>query len=554
MRRRRGIVAALAGLVLALAGCGAPAEPARSDIFRIGTTSGIDSMNPFVGINEDGYSAWMHMYPTLLQYDTSRPGLPYRPSLAESWKLAPDGLSLTFTIRQGARWSDGTPLDASDAAWSLDVFHRYNDSAAAAWSVGSSITSVTAPNARTLVLRFKERSALSLYDVATTPLLPEQVWGPYATGDGSGLKTFDNTPSDGRPMVGGGPFLLERYRQGETAIFTANPHWYGDKPSIRSFGLQTFRAPDAMITALASGGLDAALGVPPTGLPALQSAGIQTQAQPALALRDLIINSNPDKPAHRELLDRDVRRAMEHAVDRKEIAEVAWVGKATPGGSVLPPVSALNGQNWHNSRLQTVSFDLDEARRILDRLGFARGEDGVRLAHGHRMEYEVMFSEDEKGPGDRAFQIIKQDFESIGIRLAQRKLDASATWDAIYCGDDCAYRDFDLAMWNWHPAPDPDFLMSSLTCEQWGSWNDTGYCDKEFDSLNARQKRTLNPAERKKLIDQMQQKIYDDRPYIVLTYDERIDAWSRQWTGLVPSSQGFFNNRSTQSMEAVRRR
>ncbi|GMA38400.1 ABC transporter substrate-binding protein [Mobilicoccus caccae] len=304
MRRARRGVAALAGLGLVLAGCGTSAAPARGEVFRIGTTSGIDSMNPFVGINEEGYSAWMHMYPSLLQYDTSKPDLPYRPSLAESWKLADDGLSLRFTIREGARWSDGEPLDATDAAWSLNVFREFHETAAAGWSVGSTIESVTAPDARTLVLRFTERSALSLYDVATTPLLPPQVWEKYAGGDGSALKTFDNTPEGGEAMVGGGPFVLSRYRQGETAIFTANPHWYGDKPSIQQFGLQTFRAPDAMITALASGDLDAAYGVPPTGLKALESANVETHGEPALALRDLIINSNPDKPKNRELLDR----------------------------------------------------------------------------------------------------------------------------------------------------------------------------------------------------------------------------------------------------------
>lgn len=544
---------------LALSACSAAPQapldaPAGSNVLRIGTTSGIDSMNPFVGINEDGYSVWMHMYPSLLQYDTTKNDAPYKGSLAESWQLSEDGLTLTFKIRQGAQWSDGEPLDAEDAAWSLGIFHQFNESVASGWSVGSNITSITAPDPTTLVLSFKEPSALSIYNVATTPLLPEQVWGAHAGGDGAALKTFSNLPEAGTTMVSGGPFILTQYRQGEVAVFETNPNWYGEKPKVAGFGLQTYKVADAMITALAAGNLDAAYGVPPTALSALEAADVTISTEPALVLRDLLINSNPDKPKKRELLLPNVRKALEHAVNRAEIVEIAWVGRAEPGDSILPPVTSTAGQMWYNDDLRTISYDLDEANRLLDAEGLTRGSDGVRLADGERMQYEVIFADDESGPGDRAFQIIKADFEKIGIVITQRKLDASAAWDAIYCGDDCQYRDFDLAMWNWHPARDPNFLMSSLTCQQWGSWNDVGYCDKDFDELNERQRMAIDPVERKAILDEMQQKIYDDRPYIVLTYDQRIDAWSKGWDGLVPTSQGFFNNWSTQSLESAHRR
>ncbi|MDN5793710.1 MAG: ABC transporter substrate-binding protein [Brevibacterium aurantiacum] len=270
-----------------------------------------------------------------------------------------------------------------------------------------------------------------------------------------------------------------------------------------------------------------------------------------MAMRDFIINSNPDKPKNRELLDPKVRKAMEQAINRQAIVDTAWVGEAEPGSTIIAPVSASNGQQWHNDKVKTVEYSIDQANRLLDEAGYKMGSGGVRVANGHQMKYEVIFADDESGPGDRAFEIIKADFDKIGIKLSQRKLDASATFDAIYCGDDCAYRDFDLAMWDWFPGQDPDFMLSSLTCEQYGDWNDSGYCNKEFDALREKQAETLDPVERKAIIDQMQQKIYDDRPYIILTYDVRIDAWSPQWEGFVESPQGFFNNWSTQTLESV---
>lgn len=556
-RFTKAAIVPVATAALLLTGCTPSGEGGENgqNILRIGVTSDIDSMNPFVGINEIAYAVWMHIYPSLLQYDTSDPGAPYKGSLAEDWELSDDGLTLTFTIRDGATWSDGEALDAEDVVWSLELFHRYNDTIAAGWSVGSNITSIEAPDAHTVVLTMAEPSALSLTNVATTPLLPEQVWAEYATGDGEALKTLENIPQGDEPMVSGGPFVLTQYRKGELAVFSVNPNWYGEKPSIDGFGVQTYKVADAMITALANGSIDAAGGVPPTGVATLEKAGVTIDSYPALALRDFAINSNPDKPDNRELLNPNVRKAMEHAIDRDEIVATAWVGKASPGDSVLPPTTGTGGQLWYNENLETIGYDIDEANRLLDAEGFARGSDGIRLADdGTPMSYEVIFADDESGPGDRAFQIIKAGFEKIGISITQRKLDTSATWDAIYCGDDCQYRDFDLFMWNWHPGQDPNFMMSAMTCEQWGSWNDVGYCNPLIDELNEQQAKAVDPAERKAIIDEMQQIIYNDRPYIILTYDVRNDAWSSNWEGLVRSTQGFFNSRSTQTLEQAHKK
>ena len=166
------------------------------------------------------------------------------------------------------------------------------------------------------------------------------------------------------------------------------------------------------------------------------------------------------------------------------------------------------------------------------------------------MSYEVVFPQDEEGAGDRAFQIIQQDFKQIGIDLRQKRLDDNAAWNAMYCGGKCGY-DFDIAMWDWFPAADPDFMLSVLTCDQYGSWNDTGYCNPAYDKLYAEQKAATDPAERQRIIFQMQQMAFEDRPYIILTYDQRLDAWSPKWTGFVESTQGIFNAFSTQSLTSV---
>jgi peptide/nickel transport system substrate-binding protein len=166
------------------------------------------------------------------------------------------------------------------------------------------------------------------------------------------------------------------------------------------------------------------------------------------------------------------------------------------------------------------------------------------------MSYKVVFPQDEEGAGDRAFQIIQQDFKEIGIQLSQDRLDDNAAWNAMYCGGNCGY-DFDLAMWDWFPAADPDFILSVLTCDQFGNWNDSGYCNPAYDKLYKEQKSEVDPAKRQQIIFEMQKMVYNDRPYIILTYDKRLDAWSKSWEGFVESTQGIFNSFSTQSLTSV---
>jgi peptide/nickel transport system substrate-binding protein len=510
-------------------------------------------LNPFVGFNQDDYSTWMYIYPSLLQYDTTTPTYDYIPGFATDWKRSADGLTLTFHTRPDVKWSDGQPLTADDVAWTFDTIKRYANGPTGAWA--GSVTflkSIDAPDPNTVVATYTKPSGTALFDLGLTPILPPQTWSNYATGDGKGLKTFPNEPEGDTPLVGGGPFVLTEYRKNDIALFQTNPNWYGDKPHIDGFGLQFYRDEDAMVTALKTDQLDAINEIPPTSVKTLQGAGMKVYQGQALSLRDFIINVDPNKTQHRELLDPKVREALEYAIDRESIVKTAWLGYASPGSTIIPAGNATGGVEWHDNAVQPLPFDLDKANQILDSLGYAKGSDGIRVADGHPMSYEVVFPQDEEGAGDRAFQIIQQDFKQIGVEISQKRLDDNAAWNAMYCGSKCGY-DFDLAMWDWFPAADPDFILAVLTCKQLGDWNDTGYCSTAYDKLYEEQKSTIDPQARQKIVFRMQQLAFADRPYIILTYDRRLDAWSKSWAGFVESTQGIFNNFSTQSLTSVHR-
>ena len=511
---------------------------------RLGSSSSIDSLNPFVAINQDAYSTFEYIYPELVQYNSK---MQFAPDFATSWKQSADGKVWTFKTQPNATWSDGKPMTAKDAAWTYSTILKFAKTTAGNQAATlTNLKSAAAPDDTTLVLTYSVPVANVLSNLEQLEILPQHVWGKYATGKGLALKRYSNAPTDGHPVVSGGPFELVKFKKDQIALFQRNPHWYGQKPHIDGYGIQFYANDDAMVTALKNGEIDAVEGLPATSMKSVKQAGGFTVNQsPGEEFHDFIFNSNPKKPKNRELLNPKVRTAFEYATNRQQIVKTAWLGTAQPDWSVIPPAS---GGGWHDQSVTPLSYNLAKANAILDQLGYKKGSNGIRVANGHEMSYQVIFPS--SGADERAFEIIQHDLSSVGIKLALKHMDSSAAWNAIIAPKG-KYLNFDLAMWDWVPLVDPDFILSAMTCGSYNSWNDSGYCNPAYDKLYKEQARATDSAKRHQIVDKMQQMLYRDKPYIVLEYENIIDAWSKKWDGFVESPQGLYNSLSKGDLLSV---
>jgi peptide/nickel transport system substrate-binding protein len=545
--RRAALALLLVLALVAAAGCGGSKKSSsKGDVkeggtLRLGTSSRIDSLNPFVAFNQDAYTTFMYIYPFLVQYDRN---LHFAPDFATKWEVSNDGKTWTFHTRPGAKWSDGKPLTAADAAFTINTDVAYQKTTAAnAAGLIAHIKNATAPDANTLVIHYEAPVGNVLGQMQQLAILPKHVWAKQAANKGKNLKSFPNAA----PIVSGGAFQLTKFKKDQIALFKRNANFYGPKPHIDGFGLRMFSNDDAMISALKAHELDAIESVPPTALATVKKAGFVVNQVPAVTENDFIFNSNPKKTSHRELLNPKLREAFEHAIDRQKITHVVWLDTAKPGASIIPPATGA----WHNPEVKPASFDIALANTKLDSLGYKRGAGGIRVADGHKMSYAVITPNDLTGV-DRTFQIIQADFKKIGVNLTQKSLDSSAAFDAITAPDG-KYLNFDLALWDWVPLIDPDFMLSVVTCDQYNGWSDTGYCNKAYDAMYAKQGTTLDQKERRLIVRQMQEKLARDRPYIFLNYESWISAHSKGWDGFVDSPQGPFNSLSKQSLTEVHR-
>lgn len=527
-------------LVLAACGSGASTTPGGGDgsstsvdtaqavdggILRIGYTDPPDGINPFVGSNQVSYIIFQEMYPALVQYDEN---YELTGDWAESWTVSDDNRTYTFALRPGA-WSDGTPLTSADAVWTFETVLKYKDVSTglmAAYIDG--VESVEAPNDQTLIVTYAKPKATALANLQPFYILPKHVFEQHVGNGGKGLDKWD-MKAEGE-LVGGGPFTVKAYDEKGTTLLERNPGYYGPKPHLDAIGITVYQNPDAMVSAFKAGEIDAMDKVPVTLVEQIKAMpDVQVVEGLVPDVVNIGFNANPKKTNHRELLDPVVKNAMAHAVNRDKIIETVYNGYAEPAASILTPIAG----DYLDPSIAPETYDLALANKLLDDAGYAKGADGIRTTpEGERMSYEVILPTDIQGQ-QRKFEIIQEDWKAIGIETVGKPMDGSAAWDAMMAPDG-KYLDFDIHMWSWLGYIDPDFMLMTVMCDQYGNWSDTGYCNPEYDALYAKQAVEMDPAKRIELVHEMQQILYRDHPYIFIAQSEFIRAYKGNWTGITP--------------------
>jgi len=525
--KRIFLLTLIALLTLLLASCGgsepaapaeeatpeaeAPAESLEPATLTVGTTYIWDTANPAFG--------WYNYTLRYMLYDTlvEEMGISdFQPGLAEEWSVSKDGLVWTFKIREGVTFHDGTPCDANAVAWSLN------------WTIENEIETfsfylvnfaeIVALDGTTLQVTLSDPVGNMEYLLMYVWILPESVWGEM---DYDTIMEFEDLSAG----IGTGPYVLKEWSEGEYLILEANKDYWRGAPAIDQVIWREYATEDAMVQALIAGEIDVVSSVPSTAIQTLQAAGnIEVPIMNSTTIDELIINSHENGSQPASLWDSAVRLAIAYATDKQQIINVAYLGYADALGPVVP---ASMG-DWHNRDIIDIPFDIAEGNRVLDEAGYVDSDgDGVReYSDGTPLEYRLYASDDASNA--RILEIISDGLARVGIAAPPTLMDEDSLI-GLYPDFD-----FDLIYWGWGLDPDPDFAMLIFTCDQReeGGWSDSGYCDETFEEMYIEQGITVDHAARRELIWKMQEQIFNDRPYIVLTNAKNIQAYrSDRFTG-----------------------
>jgi peptide/nickel transport system substrate-binding protein len=566
--RRAGIwlVVALAA-IFAATGCGGSETTAggtgtgegnvvKGGILRVGTINYVDSLNPFNYIESQSVNAFIMIYPQLVQYAYTDGKYEIEGDWAKSWETSPDGKDWTFQLIPGGKWSDGQPLTADDAVWTINTTVKFADGATAVQAAAlQHVESAEAPDPNTLVIHYESPVGNVLAQLEQLFILPRHVWEPLAAGNGKGLKTYQ--PQNHMPVVSGGAYRLKSYEKKGTTVYTADPDYWGPKSNAEAVALTYYTNADAMISDLKQGQLDWVDQVPFSAVDAVKrDDNLVVETVPGAETTNITWNSNPRKPKNRELLDPQVKKALSMCVDRDKIIEVVFSGYAETVESLPGHISPLE-----NPDLGPLEYDCAAGNQMLDDLGYEKGSDGIRVAPAttgehaqpeHKMAYEIIVPNSLNFNGEREFEIVKEGFAQAGVDVTIKPGGDSTAAYALETGDNCdaakstGYDSFDIAMWDWIGYVDPDFMLSVVTKGQWCSWSDTGWDDPAYDKLYDQQGTAVDPEERKQIVYEMQKMIYDNFLYTQLVNLDDIEAHTKAWDGFSPALDAYSKKFYTQ--------
>jgi peptide/nickel transport system substrate-binding protein len=474
------------GVLLAVIG----ADPPSLDPHQESTFANIELVAP--------------LYSTLLQLD------PYHypkiiGDLATEWKIAPDGLTYTFKIRQGVRFHDGSPLTATDVKATYDkIVFPPPGVASIRKNAYTAVERVEAPDPSTVVFKLKFPSASLLSNLASpwNVILPKK----YLDKDPNYFKTN---------VVGSGPFKFKNYTRGSTFEGERNPDYFiKDRPYLD--GYKFFISPETSVRAAAIRSGRAYIEF--RDLPNAEVESIKKQLGDKIVVQEtpmtgqwgLAIN-NTAKPFN----DVRVRKAISLGIDRYTMGRVLYplTGLKYVGGLMRP------GSEWgmpeaELQKLPGFGKDIEknraEARRLLAEAGYPNGLKVVLKNRNVKLPYQ-----------DFAVFLI-QEWRKIGIEAEHRPLETAAWFN-----DGQTTGNFELMV-----APtvefmdDPDQFLGRYATGSTQNWG--RFSDPRIDDLFSRQARALDTQERKKLINEMEKIVLENAYFTTgLWWTRNLVQWAK---------------------------
>ena len=542
--------AAAAALVAGAAQAGSHSERGADGEVRILYWQAPSTQNPYLsGGTKDIESSSLVLEP-LANYDPAGemvPTLAEEIPTLENGGVAADLKSITWKLKKGVTWSDGTPFTSADVVFSAE-YCMHPEGGCNATPKFSDVTKVEAVDEHTVKITFGVAKPFP--------------YGPFVGNDSPiiqkaqfencmGAKAPECTTENFGP-IGTGPFKVTEFKANDTVLYDMNEKYREEgKPH---FSKVLFKgggdAASAARSVLETGEFDYAwnLQVEPEILSRMEAAGKGTViAAFGPSVERLMINkTNPDpalgeergtvKHPHPFLTDKNVVRALSLAIDRAILVEAGYgaAGKVTCNVLPAPDAYASTNNDWCKTQ------DVEAAKKLLADAGWADSDgDGVLEKDGVKLSVLYQTSTNSVRQGTQA--LIKQMWNEIGVEVELKNISASVFFGGDQSSPDTFQKFFaDVEMYtNNFNGTDPEAYMGSWTCKQipspenqWVANNMPRYYNPEYDALSAKYSTTAEPAERQRIAKTLNDMLMEDGAIVPLIHRGRVAAHSNTLEGV----------------------
>lgn len=539
-----------AAMVAGLAGCGSSAakettaasdnNQTTAESTEAGSTTGEkilkvqvgpdpETVDPALNSAIDGGNMILHAFEGLLTLDENGQ---LKEGQAESWETSEDGLTWTFHLRDGLKWSDGTDLTAKDFVYSWQRVCDPNVAAPYAETVlgmvkgydeavAGDITKldVQAPDEKTVVVNLANPCSYFGELAAFATLNPVQQATVEANGDA--WATSADT------YISNGPFMMTEWVPGSHITFSKNPnYWNAEAIKLDKLEFELIEDSNAAYSAYTSGEVDMIKDVPTEEIPSLQG-NDDFHVEPIIGTYYVSLNLQKEY-----FQDARVRKALSLAIDRNYVANTLMQGTYSPASSIVGPgwldtdgSSFAENANGGTPYIDNDNFDanLEEAKKLLEEAGYPNGEGFP----------QIEYTTNDAGYHKVVAEYLQQAWAAIGIDLKVNIVDWASFTPMRRNGE------FDVARNGWvGDYTDPSNILE-LFCTTNGN-NDGKYTNADFDAAIEDSRVTTDATTRSADLHKAEDTLMNDAGCIPIAYYNDFWLQSSKITGSWHSANGYW--------------
>jgi len=539
MFKKVGLSIYLALLILCF-----PLAASAANVVTLGIYQEPENLNTYIGVQ----TVITYVHRPFAEYlvDVDDQGK-YFPVLAEvvptveNGGVSADGLTITYELKKGVKWSDGAPFTAADVKFTWQAIAN-PDNLVKSRSGYELIESVETPDDYTAVVKYKEYYAPYLTRFA--PVLPKHILGD--------LPNMNDAPYNRMP-IGTGPFKVTEWVSGDHITMEKNPLYReADKVKLDKLFFKIIPSREVGIAQLQAGDIDGVWDLIEAQIPMMEkNPEVSLYLANGLTSERLIMNhsatvapnnGNPDYP-HRILADIRVRKAIEYAINKKLIVDKLLYGKAKLGTSEIPDGWAAN------TNIEPTPYDPEKAKKLLDEAGWKPGADGIRVKDGVRLRLKLTTTTGNK-LREMVQQVLVAQMKKVGVEFFIENVPSSVLFGSWANDADRKKGRYDILMYTTGPGIDPHqqyegyFHSKNIptTANGGSGYNYTRHRDAQLDqylemagkapSMELRAEAYRNAQVR---VSEIVPHIYIYRRLSVHAFRNRVIGWKANGYGIIDS-------------------
>lgn len=490
----------------------ASGTPAPEHVLRIVNVGAIDGSNPLARSQPAGTDLDLLVYGYFFEVDDK---LRYVPDLATvvpsraNGGISADGLTLTYQLRKGVKWQDGTPFTSRDVVFTTNAILKSGKTAtfSSGWDDIASVEAVGEDE-----VRFHLKK---LYAPAVSTFFCESGRYPVLSAHG-----HSEAP------VGTGPFKIVRWMTGKRIELVANPSYWRGKPKLDGIDYLFAQDDAAALAMLKDHEADAWVRAPSALYDEMKALpGYRAQATPTLSYTHLDLDEQ-----NRVLDDVRVRRAIADAIDRDAIAAKVRGAGADPAWTDISPLS------WaYDDKSKKPKPSPAAARALLKTAGWVPGPGNTLTKDGQTLAFALSTASD--SPTAQAIEsLLQQELRGIGVTTTTKDYPSPQFFASFGAGGIVLGGKYDAALFSWTAGVDPDD-SAEYVCDQIPpkGQNDLYWCDDQMDAAERGALSTYDRTVRKRYYSVTQDELVSQSATIVLYFERQATVTASDMRGFAPA-------------------